>query len=81
MNLLNEANYSKFVTRKWKIVYDQSNANYDVGKKIIYDTEVLNSNICDYSDAYILIRGNIITTAHNNPTPVPFKNCASFIKI
>ena len=30
LNLLNEANDSKFVTRKWNIVIDQSNANYDV---------------------------------------------------
>ena len=30
--LLNEASDSKFVTRKWNIVNDQSKANYDVGK-------------------------------------------------
>ena len=29
------------------------NANYDVGNEIIYDTEVLKSNIWDYNDAYI----------------------------
>ena len=38
LNLLNEANYSKFVTRKWNIVNDQSNANYDGGDEIIYNT-------------------------------------------
>ena len=31
LNLLNEANNSKFVTRKWNIVSDQSNADYDIG--------------------------------------------------
>ena len=31
LNLLNEVSNSKFVTRKWKIVSDQSNINYDVG--------------------------------------------------
>ena len=31
LNLLNEANDSKFVTRKWNLFNDQSNANYDVG--------------------------------------------------
>ena len=31
LNLLNEPNDSKFVTRKWNIVSDQSNSNYDVG--------------------------------------------------
>ena len=34
-NLLNEANDSKFVTRKWNIAHDQSNGNYDVGNEII----------------------------------------------
>ena len=29
LNVLNEANDSKFVTRKWNIVNDESNANYD----------------------------------------------------
>ena len=54
---MNEASDSKFVTRKWNIVNDQSNANYDVGNEIIYNTEVLKSNLCDYNDAYILVRG------------------------
>ena len=31
LNLLNEESNSKFVTRKWNIVNDQSNANHDVG--------------------------------------------------
>ena len=42
LNLLNEAGDSKFVTRKWSIVNDQSNVNYDVGNKIIYNAEVQN---------------------------------------
>ena len=71
LNLLNENSDSKFVTRKWNNVNDQSNANYDVGNII--------SNLCDY-DAYILVRCNTVTTAHNDPTPVAFKNCATFIK-
>ena len=46
---------SKFVTRNWNIVNDQSNANYRVGNEIIYGTEVLKSNICDCNYAYILL--------------------------
>ena len=42
-NLLNKAGDSKFVTRKWNIVNDRSNANYDMGNEIIYDKEVLKS--------------------------------------
>ena len=34
LNLLNEASDSKFVTRKWNIVNDHSNANYDVENEI-----------------------------------------------
>ena len=45
-NLLNETIDSKFVTRKWNIFNHQSNANYEVGKEIIYNTEVLKSNLC-----------------------------------
>ena len=52
LTLLNEANNSKVVTRKWNIVSDQLNANYDVGNKIIYNTEILKSYLCDYNDAY-----------------------------
>ena len=41
LNLLNEASGSKFVTRKWNIANDQSNANYDAGNKIIFNTIIL----------------------------------------
>ena len=79
LNLLNEANDSKFVTRKWNIVNDNSKTNYDVGNEIICNTEVLKSNLCDYNDAYILVRVNITIIGHQ-VTQVAFKNCAPFIK-
>ena len=42
LNLSNEANDFKFVTRKWNnIVNDESNGDYDTGNKIIYKTKVL----------------------------------------
>ena len=59
LNLLNESRDSNFVTRKWNIVNDQSNANYSVGNKIIYSTEVLKFNLCDFDNAYILLKSNI----------------------
>ena len=34
-----------------------------VGNEIIYNTEVSKSNLCDYNDAYILVRGGINVTA------------------
>ena len=79
LNLLNKANDSKFVPRKWNIVNDQSNANYDAGNESIYDTEVLKSNPCDYNDAYILVRYNITVTAAP-ATQVSFRNCTPFTK-
>ena len=42
LNFLNKANDSKFVTRKWNIVNDNSKANFERGNEITYNTEVLN---------------------------------------
>ena len=61
MNLLNEASDSKFATRNWNTVNDQSNGNDSVGNEITYSTKVLQSNLCNYNNAYILVRGNIST--------------------
>ena len=44
LNLLNEASDSKFATKKWNFVNDQSNSNYDVRNRIIYNTEKIKSN-------------------------------------
>ena len=63
LNLLNEANDSKFVIRKWNIVNDLSHINHKVGNETIYNTEVLKSNICDYSNAYVLLKDDITVTA------------------
>ena len=70
---------SKCLTRKCNIVNDQSNANYDAGNKVIYNTEILKSNLFYYSDAYILVKGDF-TTVVDNGTQVEFKNCAPFTK-
>ena len=45
LNLLNEPSDSKFLIRKWNIVSDQSNENYDVGNGIIYSTKDLKFNL------------------------------------
>ena len=79
LNLLNEVDDSKFVTRKWNIVYDQSNSNYNVTNEIVYNTEVLKPNLCDYDDAYILVRDYITIIGHA-AAQVAFKNCAPFVK-
>ena len=50
----------KFVTKKWIEVYDQSEGNYNPNKEIIIKTSMLRSDLYDYSDAYIVVKGNII---------------------
>ena len=59
LNSLNKAKDSKFVTRKWNIANDNSESNHQEGNEITYNTEVLKSNLCDYNNAYILLRGYI----------------------
>ena len=79
LNLLTEANNSKFVTVKWNTVNGNSKANDNAANEIIYNTEVLKSNLCDYNDAYILVKGDVTVTAVP-AIQVSFKNCAPFTK-
>ena len=77
LNLLNDVSNSNSVSRKWNIVSDQSNANYDLGNEITYNAEVLKSNLCNYNDTQILIRGDITVVAVHG-TQVAFKSCPPF---
>ena len=49
----------RFVTKKWIKVYDQSRGSYNVNKEITIKTSMLRSDLCDYSDAYIVVKGTI----------------------
>ena len=49
----------RFVTKKWIEVYDQSEGNYDVNKEIRIKTSMLRSDLCDFNDVYIVVKGNI----------------------
>ena len=53
---------STFVTKKWIEVYDQSEGNYNVNKEIRIKTSMLRSDLCDFGDAYIVVKGNITVT-------------------
>ena len=48
--------------------------------KMALETQVIKSNLCDYSDAYILVTGDITATGGDANTKVAFKNCAPFTK-
>ena len=61
-NLLkNESNKpSKFRMINWIEINDESRGTYPVDKQIKFKTPMLKSSLCDYADAYILVKGNII---------------------
>ena len=62
-NLLESAsdNLSKFRTRNWIEINDESRANY-ANSDIRFKTTMLRSNLCDYADSYILVKGTITIT-------------------
>ena len=51
-----------FVTKKWIEVYDQSEGNYNVNKEIRIKTSILRSDLFDFGDACIVVKGNITVT-------------------
>ena len=53
---------SRFFTKIWINVYDQSEKNYNVNKEIRIKTPMLRSDLCNFSDAYIVIKGVIVIT-------------------
>ena len=54
-------NLSKFRTRNWIKINDESRGNY-ANEDIKFKTTMLRSNLCDYADSYILLKGTITTT-------------------
>ena len=82
VNLLNgtDNDNSKFATKKWYIIDSESNGNYSQNDEIKFLSRSIESSLCDYSDAYILVTGNISATPNNEPTQAVFKNCAPFEK-
>ena len=87
-SLLNDATITscKFRTRNWVEINDGISGAYSPNKQIRFKTAMLGSILCDYSDAYILAKGNITVNntaaagaAANNATKkVIVKNCAPF---
>ena len=56
----------KFVTKKWIEVYDQSEKNYNPNKEIRIKTSMLRSDLFDFSDAYVVVKGTITVVRPNN---------------
>ena len=86
VNLLGGADNEslKFATRKWYVINDQNNTNYGKGNEndttVKFKTHVIKSNLCDYSDKYIVLTGDITATGGDANTRAAFKNCAPFTK-
>ena len=77
----------RFVTKKWIEFYDQSGKDYRDNKEIRITTLMLRSDLCDFSDAYIVVKRDIAVTNpddakkknKNKKKNVAFKNNAPFI--
>ena len=76
---------SKFSTKNWVEINDESRGVYNVNSQIKFKTTMLKSSLCDYSDACILVKGTITVNntgtdaaPNNRNKNVIFKNCARF---
>ena len=91
VNLIEDASnqQSKFRTRNWVEINDESRGAYNVNSQIKFKTTMSKSSLCDYSDTYILVKGKITIAgagadaaaiqADERDKGVIFKNCAPFI--
>ena len=87
-NLLDSASNkrSTFRTKNWVEISDDLRRGYSPNKQIRFKTAMLRSSLCDCSDAYILVKGNITVydtagagvAVNNTNKKVVFKNCAPF---
>ena len=73
----------RFITKKWIEVQSQSENAYNTSKPIRFKTSMLRSDLCDYSDAYVLVKGKMTVTNPNNNAnfnkELTLKNNAPFI--
>ena len=73
-------NVPRFITKKWIEVHDQSGSaedRYKPSKQIRFKTSMLRSDLCDFSNAYIVVKGMITVTDPNNDAydkKLAFKN-------
>ena len=79
----NDKDLPKFVTKKWIEVYYQSEKNYNTNKEFRIKPSMLRFDLCDYPDAYIVVKEDITIEGDNKAnkrnTNLAFKNNATFI--
>ena len=84
-NLLGPAHHEvpRFITKKWIEVQSQSRSTYNTSKPIRFKTSMLRFDLCDYSDAYVWVKGTITVTNPNSNANfdrrLALKNNAPFI--
>ena len=88
-NLLDNASdqRSKFRTKNWVEINNESRGTYSVTSQVKFKTTILKSSLCDYSDEFIPVKGEIEVdgtsaagaTANNTSKKVIFRNFAPFI--
>ena len=80
---LDDKELPRFVSKKWIEVYDQSGENYNPNKEIRIKMSMLRSDLCDFSDVYIVVEGDITLEGNNNANKqnenLAFKNNVPFI--
>ena len=76
---------TKFRTNNWVKINDESLETYNTNSQIRFKTSMLRTSLCDYSDAYILVKGTITVAnsaadadATNTNKKVIFKNYVPF---
>ena len=74
----------RFITKKWIEVDDQPGKTYNTNKQVRFKTSMVRSDLCDYSDAYIVVKGNVTVSADERDRDeinrqVILKNNAPFI--
>ena len=72
----------RFITKKWIEVYDHSGGTYNTNRQIRFKISMLRSDLCDYSDVYIVVKEKITVTNPNKNVydkELAFKNSAPFL--
>ena len=60
-NLIDETSNQPSIlrTKNWLEISDESRGAYNANSQITFKTTMLKSSLCDYSDAYVLVKGTI----------------------
>ena len=67
----------RFITKKWVEVHDQSGSaddRYKPNKQIRFKTSMLRSDLCDYSHASIIVKGDIVLVRANRRRAIDLRN-------